>query len=88
MFEGVISIDKLPSLDLHGEYTDFARIEVNDFVREHYNLKNKFVVVIHGKGKDLVRKAVYEELKKNKYVEDYKLYLFNSGITVVKLIKH
>jgi DNA mismatch repair protein MutS2 len=85
MFNDIYSIDNLPTLDLHGEIGDFARIKVNDYINENFKLKNKYIVIIHGKGTGVVKKATYEALKSNKLVEDYKLYYFNDGCTIVKL---
>lgn len=85
MFDDLILINKLPTLDLHGETGDISKVYVNDFIRDNYKLKNKYVVVIHGKGLGIVKKAVYETLKVNELVEDYKLHYFNDGCTIVKL---
>lgn len=85
MFEEIISIDKLPTLDLHGECKDIAIIRINDFIKENIKLKNKYIVIIHGKGQGIIRKATYEILKNNNLVLEYKLFIFNEGTTVVKL---
>jgi len=77
-----------PILDLHGETSDISRIYLKDFILENYNLKIKYFVVIHGIGKDVIRKTVYDELKKNSLVSEYKLDMFNPGATIVKLIEH
>ena len=53
MFE-IIDVNKLPTLDLHGEYSDIAKVLINTF---------------------------------NKSVEEFKLYWFNDGMTIVKLKK-
>jgi dsDNA-specific endonuclease/ATPase MutS2 len=87
MFEDLVIIDNLPTLDLHGETCDIARVYINDFIKENYKLKNKYIVIIHGKGKGLIKNTLYEELRINKLVEDYKLYYFNDGCTIVKLKK-
>ena len=38
----------LPTLDLHGMDRDYARILINDFIRDNYNIKNDKVVIVHG----------------------------------------
>lgn len=84
MFE-LVDINKIPSLDLHGEIGDFARIRVNEFINDNIKLKNKYVAIIHGKGTGIVKKATHEALKNNKFVEEYKTYYYNDGMTLVKL---
>ena len=76
-----------PTLDLHGETSDFARIQINDFIRDNFELKNDTVVIIHGIGTGILRKTTQEVLSKNKYVENYKIDNFNDGQTIVKLRK-
>lgn len=77
----------LPQLDLHGYDRDFARIEINDFIRDNYIQKKQKVVIIHGIGTGILKKATHETLKKNKFVESYKLDNFNIGTTLVELKK-
>ncbi|MBR6949852.1 MAG: Smr/MutS family protein [Bacilli bacterium] len=76
-----------PTLDLHGETSDFARIQINDFVRDNYDLSNDTVIIIHGIGTGILRKTTQQVLSKNKYVETYKIDNFNDGQTIVKLRK-
>ncbi len=77
----------LPSLDLHGIDRDYARILINDFIRDNYNIKNRQVVIIHGIGTGIIRKATQETLKRNKLVEEYKIDNFNAGMTLVSIRK-
>lgn len=77
----------LPSLDLHGIDRDYARILINDFIRDNYNVKNTKVVIIHGIGTGIIRKTTQEVLKKNKLVKEYKIDNFNPGMTVVEIVK-
>jgi DNA mismatch repair protein MutS2 len=85
MFDEIFSIDNLPTLDLHGEIGSISKVKTNDFIKDNYKLKSKYIVIIHGKGKGIVKKSVYEALKTNKLVSDYKLYIYNDGCTIVKL---
>ncbi len=75
----------LPTLDLHGEIKDIAVILVKEFIKDNYKLKNKEIIIIHGIGKQILKKAVHEELRKNSFVEDYRLDPFNIGQTIVTL---
>ena len=77
----------LPTLDLHGIDRDYARILINDFIRDNYEIKNNKVIIIHGIGTGIIRKTTQEVLKKNKLVEDYKIDNFNPGMTVVSIRK-
>ena len=77
--------NNLPTIDLHGETKDISKILVKDFIYDNYKLKNEYVVLIHGIGKGIVKKSIYEELKINKYVKEYKQDKFNPGVTIVKL---
>ena len=77
--------NNLPTIDLHGETKDISKILVKDFIYDNYKLKNEYVVLIHGIGKGIVKKRIYEELKINKYVKEYKQDNFNPGVTIVKL---
>ena len=75
----------LPSIDLHGETGDISRILVKDFINDNVKLKNNKIIIIHGIGKGIVKKAIYNELKNNKLVKLYKQDNFNPGMTIVEL---
>ena len=75
----------LPSLDLHGYDRDYARISINDFIRDNYNIGNKNVIIIHGNGTGIIKKTTQETLKRNKLVEEYKIDNFNTGMTIVRI---
>ncbi len=77
-----------PTIDLHGMDRDYARVVINDFIRDNYTIKNETVVIIHGIGLGILRKTVQEVLRKNKYVDSFKIDNFNAGQTIVKLKKH
>ncbi len=81
----ILDINKIPSLDLHGEIGDIAKIRVNEFINDNIKLKNEYVTIIHGKGTGIVKKATHEALKNNKYVLEYKTYYYNDGMTIVKI---
>ena len=68
-----IFLDNLPKIDLHGYDRDYARIEINDFIRDNYIQKNYQVLIIHGVGTGILRKTTHETLKHNKLVSSYKL---------------
>lgn len=74
-----------PILDLHGESVDIAKVLINDFIRDNYKMKIKQVIIVHGIGTKKLLKATQESLKKNKYVENYKINNFNIGETIVNI---
>lgn len=79
--------DFLPSIDLHGMDRDYARIVINDFIADHYKMKNEKVIIIHGNGTGVLKKMTQDTLKKNPHVLEYKIDNFNTGMTVVTLKK-
>ena len=86
MFE-IIDVNKIPTLDLHGESSDIARVLIHSFIKENVKLKREFIAIVHGKGTGILRNTTKEVLMHNKCVEEFKLYWFNDGMTVVKLKK-
>jgi dsDNA-specific endonuclease/ATPase MutS2 len=86
MFE-IIDVNKLPTLDLHGESSDIARVLIDSFIKENIKLKREFIAIVHGKGTGILRNTTRKVLMHNKSVEEFKLYWFNDGMTVVKLKK-
>ena len=78
-------INNYPSLDLHGEYVSSALILVKEFISDNVLLKNEYINIIHGIGKDILRKNIHEYLKKDKNVVSFKQDFFNMGSTIVKL---
>lgn len=74
-----------PSLDLHGEYQFSAKCLTEEFINDNIHLKNYKLCIIHGIGEGLVKKAVYEYLKTDKRVKEYKQDFLNPGCTIVCL---
>lgn len=77
----------LPTLDLHGEIVDSARVLINDFINDNIKLKNYKIVLIHGKGSYILKDFIHEYLKKDKRVVNYYLDI-NTGQTIVELNKN
>ena len=76
---------KSPSLDLHGETTDFLPILVSDFISDNIILKNKYIIVIHGYNSNILKNELQKYLKKDKRVKNYYIDPFNIGQTVIEL---
>lgn len=81
-----IFLKNLPSIDLHGYDTESARVATNDFIDYNLILKNEKLLIIHGKGKGLIRKEVHNTLSKRKDVLKYYIYSGNDGCTIVHLM--
>ncbi len=75
----------LPQLDVHGYTEDTVMTVVNDFINDNYKLRNKKIVVVHGKGAGILKRKIHESLRRNKLVSKYYLYNFNIGCTIIEL---
>ncbi len=76
-----------PSVDIHGETSLTCIAVINSFIKDNVKLKKKNILIIHGKGSGVLKKATHDYLKKNKYVEKYYIDGLNDGQTIVEL-KH
>ena len=82
-----VFIDSLPTLDLHGETRDSARVLIKEFIYDNYVLRNEKVVIIHGVGTSDLKDETNNVLKQNKYVKDFHLNHYNSGCMVVYITR-
>ena len=82
----IIFIDSLPTLDLHGYDSDYARIKIKEFINDNYVMGNKNVVIVHGIGSGIIRRITHEELRVNKKVIDYKIFIGNVGCSIVEIV--
>ena len=80
-----IFLKNLPFIDLHGYDTASAKVATEDFINDNIILKNNKILIIHGKGTGLVRKAVHETLSKKKEVIKYHTDNQNEGCTIIYL---
>ena len=81
----VLFVDSLPSIDLHGYDRDYARVKVNEFIKDNIAMKRDIICVVHGRGTGILKEEVHKTLKNNKNVVEYKLFYNNIGCTIVKL---
>ncbi len=81
----IVFIDNLPTLDLHGYDRMTAVVLIDDFIKDNIKMKNEFLVVIHGIGDGILRKATHLFLAKNSKVKEYKLCPFNVGCTLIHI---
>lgn len=82
-----VFINSLPTLDLHGETRDSARMLVKEFIYDNYVLRNEKVVIVHGVGTGALKDETYKMLKHDKKVLDYHLNHYNIGCTLVYIKK-
>ncbi len=73
----------IPTIDLHGETREVARILVEEFINDNIKLGNHKLSIIHGIGTGALKKEVHDLLKKDKRVEKYYVDFFNVGCTTV-----
>lgn len=76
---------KSPTLNLHGETRDTCVFLINDFINDNLKLKIEYIGIIHGRSSDILKNRVHEVLKNNKYVESFKVNMFNPRVTIIKL---
>lgn len=75
----------IPTLDLHGENRDTARILINEFITDNIKMGNYKVVIVHGIGTGTIKKETHAFLKKDARVEKYYIDFFNIGCTIVEI---
>ena len=81
-------LNKSPKIDVHGETTETVVFVVRDFIKDNYKMKNKYIVVIHGKGSGALKRKVHEILKQDKLVANFELDAMNIGQTLIELKKN
>lgn len=74
-----------PILNVHGETTDTVVFFLNDFIKDNIKLGNTYIGVIHGRSSNILRNRIHELLKRNPYVDSYRINIWNPGMTIIKL---
>jgi len=74
-----------PRLDIHGETSLTCVAVINAFIKDNIRLKNKNIIIIHGKGEGILKESTHNLLKKHKNVKKYYLNGLNVGETIVEL---
>ena len=78
-------LNMLPQIDVHGLNRDMIKYVLDDFINDNIKLKNKKIIIKHGKGKGKLLNEIHMLLKCNKRVERYYLDGFNTGCTIIEL---
>ncbi len=73
------------TIDIHGETTDTVVYVIETFIKDNVKLKNKDLVIIHGKGSGKLKNKTHELLRKNKNVQEFYIDMYNEGCTIVHL---
>lgn len=76
---------RLPRIDIHGETSSTCLAVINSFIKDNMKLKNKNIIIIHGKGSGVLKKATHEILKHHHDVNKYYIDGLNDGQTIVEL---
>ena len=74
-----------PVLNVHGETCDTVVYFLESFIRDNVKLGNVYIGVIHGRSSNILRNRVHELLKKNRYVDSFRIDIWNPGMTIIKL---
>ncbi len=85
--DDVVFIDSLPTLDLHGFDSDYARVKINEFIDDNYIMGNSIVVIVHGIGSGVIKKVTQDTLSRNKKVLSHKIFMNNVGCTIAQITK-
>ena len=80
----------MKSIDIHGLYKSEAQIEIELFLKESFEHRQYFILIIHGYGKDVLRELTHNVCSTSKYVEKFEPAppnLGGGGATLVYLKK-
>ena len=83
--DNYILYNDLPTIDLHGEDKITAVMKTKEFITDNLKLKNYVIEIVHGVGEGILKNEIHKYLKTDKRVKDYRLDLFNQGMTIVEL---
>ena len=78
-------LNNIPTLDLHGETQDVARILINEFITDNIKIGNYKVLIVHGKGTGKLKKVTHEVLKHDNRIDNFYTDFFNDGSTIVEI---
>lgn len=76
---------RYPQLDIHGETSATCIAVIKSFINDNIKLKNKYAIIIHGKGTGILRKSTHEYLKSCKNIKKYYIDGLNDGQTIIEL---
>ncbi len=81
----LLPLDKYPKLDVHGETRNTIYTVLKNFINDNIKLKNKTIIVVHGKGSGILKDEIHYYLKQWKEIKSYHLDCWNQGVTIIEL---
>lgn len=77
----------LPTIDVHGYTRDMIKCVLDEFISDNIKLGEYKIVIIHGRGKSILKDEIHYLLSIDKRVSKYYLDMFNIGQTIIELNK-
>lgn len=77
----------LPKKDIHGETEATCVAVINSFIKDCLHMRKFKCIIIHGKGKGILKNKTKELLKHDSRVEKFYIDGMNDGQTIVELKK-
>ena len=87
-FESRQNMKAETKVDLRGMDSEEAIMTLDKYLDTAFRLGIGEFTVVHGKGTGVLRKAVQQHLKKNKFIKSYRLGTFGEGedgVTIVQI---
>ena len=81
----LLPLNRYPKLDVHGETRDTIYTVLKNFVTDNIKLKNRVIIIVHGKGRGILKEEIHYHLKKWKEIKSFHLDYWNQGITIIEL---
>lgn len=78
-------INILPRLDVHGFTRDTVLVPVSEFINDNLKLGNNKIVIVHGLGEGVLKKAINTHFSHDRRVKKIYGDCFNLGITIIEL---
>lgn len=78
-------LSSFPYIDLHGEDRVGATVKTKEFINDSIKLKNKVIIIIHGKGMGIVKESVHDCLRNDKRVSSFRTDNLNDGMTIIEI---
>lgn len=75
----------VPRIDVHGFDSTEAVATLKSFIDDYTRIDAKTLIIVHGKGSGILKKATHEYLSKDKRVFEYKTNNYNEGETIIIL---
>lgn len=80
----------MKTLDVHGDLRSEASLKISAFIKEGFNSREYFILIIHGQGKYVLKEETVKICENSKYVARFEAappQLGGSGATLVYLQK-